>query len=149
MFAPAFATAAARTEEPFELQPFELEALLYEEAERASEDEVLLPPGIKQCPGCGMLVEKTDGDNHMMCGCEARPAGGNLFKALRGGGCGLEWCWDTLAPTGYGAPGRPAHPRQRRFGRCAGQVDVPCCRHGVRADEVCTACPAGQRGVRL
>ena len=29
-----------------------------------------LPPNIKQCPACGMLLEKVGGDNTMMCGCE-------------------------------------------------------------------------------
>ena len=39
-----------------------------------------------QCPACGMLLEKIDGDEKMMCGCEARAAGGTTDKALRGGG---------------------------------------------------------------
>ena len=29
-----------------------------------------------------------DGDDEVMCGCEARPAGGTYEKAWRGGGCG-------------------------------------------------------------
>ena len=43
-----------------------------------------------QCPACGMLLEKIDGDEKMMCGCEARVAGGTTDKALRGGGYAEE-----------------------------------------------------------
>ena len=59
-----------------------------------------LPPGIKACPACGMLIEKIDGDHQVMCGCEARPAGGTYQKAIAGGGCGHEFNFATLAPLG-------------------------------------------------
>lgn len=36
----------------------------------------------------------------MMCGCEARPAGGTLEKAIQGGGCGHEFDFATLEPKG-------------------------------------------------
>lgn len=36
----------------------------------------------------------------MMCGCEARVAGGNYEKALAGGGCGHEFDFKTKAPLG-------------------------------------------------
>lgn len=74
-----------------------------------------LPPGIKECPACGMLIEKIDGDAQVMCGCEARPAGGNYEKALAGGGCGHEFHFDTLNPIGCGKPGEPANDRQKFF----------------------------------
>ena len=31
---------------------------------------------VKGCPACGNLIEKVDGDHQVMCGCEAKPAGG-------------------------------------------------------------------------
>ena len=74
-----------------------------------------LPPGIKACPACGMLVEKVGGDDQMMCGCEARVAGGTYAKALAAGGCGHEWNWGTLAPLGTGRYGAPANDRQVLF----------------------------------
>lgn len=103
------------------------------------EEPIQLPPGIKQCPACGILVQRISGSAEMMCGCAARPAGGTLLKALRGGGCGHEWNWDSLQPINYGRPGQPAHPRQTRFGRCD-PVDVPLCAHLIRADEECEIC---------
>ena len=76
-----------------------------------------LPPGIKACPACGMLIEKIDGDRQVMCGCEARPAGGTYQKAIAGGGCGHEFNFATLAPLGCGSPGAPANERQVYFHR--------------------------------
>ena len=76
-----------------------------------------LPPGIKACPACGMLMEKVSGDNSMMCGCEARAAGGTFEKAWAAGGCGHEFNFATLAPLGTGAPGQPHNERQLRFMR--------------------------------
>ena len=108
----------------------------------AGMDELVLPEGIKQSPCCGILVQRISGSAEMMCGCEAKPAGGNLFKALRGGGCGHEWNWDTLAAIAFGAPGAPAHPRQSNYGLFSGpRPDVPQCTHGFRADEECAQCP--------
>jgi hypothetical protein len=127
-------------------------------ANPAEEEKIELPEGIKQSPCCGILVQRISGSAEMMCGCEARPAGGTLFKALRGGGCGHEWNWDSGAPIAYGAPGNPAHPRQTRFhsvtrDQAAAATaratepepvplpDVPSCAHGVRADDECEQCP--------
>ena len=62
-----------------------------------------------------MLLEKISGDDTMMCGCEAKPAGGNYRKALAGGGCGHEFNFSTLAPLGCGRPGAPANERQVNF----------------------------------
>jgi len=85
---------------------------------RGVEEEVLvLPDNIKPCPACGMLLEKISGDDTMMCGCEGRPAGGTLEKALAAGGCGHEFNFASLAPLGCGRPGAPANERQTRFRR--------------------------------
>ena len=54
-----------------------------------------LPPNMKQCPACNIIIEKISGDDTMMCGCEGRPAGGTMEKALRNGGCGLEFNFQT------------------------------------------------------
>ena len=106
------------------------------------EEIIQLPDGIKQSPCCGILVQRISGSAEMMCGCEAKPAGGTLFKALRGGGCGHEWNWDTMGPIAYGIPGTPAHPRQTKYGGWNGPPpEVPCCGHGKRADEECPQCP--------
>ena len=64
-----------------------------------------------------MLVEKISGDNQMMCGCEARPAGGTYEKALAAGGCGHEFDFATLKPLGTGKPGQPYNDRQVKFRR--------------------------------
>merc|ERR1711972_375395 len=80
-------------------------------------DGLLLSPNIKQCPACGILIEKIDGNEEVMCGCEAKPAGGTYEKALRGGGCGHMFNFDTLAPMGVGRPGELANERQVRFVR--------------------------------
>lgn len=76
-----------------------------------------LPPGIKACPACGMLIEKIDGNEEVMCGCEAKPAGGTYEKAIQGGGCGHMFDFNTLEPMGVGKPGEPANERQVRFMR--------------------------------
>ena len=76
-----------------------------------------LPPNIKACPACGMLMEKISGDDKMMCGCEARVAGGTFEKAWAAGGCGHEFNFATLAPLGTGAPGNPHNERQVLFHR--------------------------------
>ena len=81
------------------------------------EADLDLPPGIKQCPACGMLLEKISGDDQMMCGCAAKVAGGTYHKALAGGGCGHEFNFKTLAPIGCGRPGEPANERQVLFRR--------------------------------
>jgi hypothetical protein len=80
-------------------------------------DELVLPENIKPCPACGILIEKIDGNEEVMCGCEAKPAGGTYEKALRGGGCGHMFNFVTLAPMGVGTPGQPANERQVRFAR--------------------------------
>ena len=120
--------------------------VLHVAAEDSGEEkktDIQLPEGIKKSPCCGILVQRISGSSEMMCGCEAKPAGGTLFKALRGGGCGHEWNWDTGAAIAYGSLGHPAHPRQVRFAVGAGVVrpDVPSCAHGRRADNSCEECP--------
>ena len=62
-----------------------------------------------QCPGCGAVIMKDGGDDTMMCGCEARPAGGTMEKAMLGGGCGHEFDFRTLGA---------AHEFQHRTLRC-------------------------------
>ena len=79
-----------------------------------------LPENIRPCPACGILIEKIDGDDEVMCGCEARPAGGTYEKALRGGGCGYIWNFETGEPMGqgergHGWPDHPANERQAHF----------------------------------
>ena len=83
-----------------------------------ADDELVLPPGIKACPACGMLLEKISGDNQMMCGCEAKPAGGTYRKALAGGGCGSR-----LRPH-VRLRDAPA-PRLRRAGRARERAAGP------------------------
>ena len=94
---------------------------------------LVLPPGIKPCPACGMLLEKISGDSTMMCGCEARPAGGTTAKAIAGGGCGHEFDFDTLAPIAFGSPGHPAHPRQSKFERRSAAEEQSATRSPVQA----------------
>ena len=90
-----------------------------------------LPPGIKACPACGMLIEKIGLPSprpalapfpflnlpldFVMCGCEARAAGGTYEKALKGGGCGHEFNFKSLAPVGTGRLGHPANAKQVLF----------------------------------
>ena len=80
-----------------------------------AEGPLQLPPGIKACPACGMLIEKIGGDDNVMCGCEAKAAGGTYQKALRGGGCGHEFNFKTLASVGTGRLGHPANAKQKLF----------------------------------
>jgi hypothetical protein len=65
-----------------------------------------------QCPACGMVISKEGGDDQVMCGCEAQPAGGTLEKALAGGGCGHQvrvlllsalhvWCCACLTHSSF------------------------------------------------
>ena len=51
----------------------------------------------------------------MMCGCEGKPAGGTMEKALAGGGCGHQFDFQTKAPMGNGEPGYPFNQRQVKF----------------------------------
>ena len=74
-----------------------------------------LPANMKQCPACNIIIEKISGDDTMMCGCEGRPAGGTMEKALRNGGCGLEFNFKTLVLLGQGSPGHPVNARQINF----------------------------------
>ena len=60
-----------------------------------------------QCPACGFVIIKNGGDDQMMCGCEAKPAGGTMEKALKGGGCGHQFNFRTGAPLGEGRMGHP------------------------------------------
>jgi len=67
-------------------------------ADKPREQEAAIK--IVQCPACNIFIEKVSGSNEMMCGCEARPAGGTLEKALAGGGCGHEFDFATLKGLG-------------------------------------------------
>lgn len=49
----------------------------------------------KPCPLCGNFVEKNGGCNYMMCGTNTH---GNLRDALKNGGCGHQFLWDSLKP---------------------------------------------------
>ena len=51
----------------------------------------------------------------MMCGCEAKPAGGTMEKALRGGGCGHQFDFRNGNPLGEGKMGEPVNERQWKF----------------------------------
>ena len=83
-----------------------------------------------QCPACGLIIEKVGGDDTMMCGCEGRPAGGTMEKALAGRGCGHEFNFSTGMPIGQGSPGSPANERQWKFRTPASppalQAEVQC-----------------------
>ena len=68
-----------------------------------------------QCPACGFVIIKNGGDDQMMCGCEAKPAGGTMEKALKGGGCGHQFNFRTGAPLGEGRMGHPVNERQWKF----------------------------------
>ena len=70
-----------------------------------------------ECPACGTLIVKNGGDDNLMCGCEAKAAGGTMAKALAGGGCGLQFNFKTLQPIADGAPGKPANDRQWRYAK--------------------------------
>ena len=69
----------------------------------------------KQCPACGMVISKMGGNHEVMCGCEAKAAGGTMAKALAAGGCGHQFNYSTLQPLGIGKPGEPANDRQWKF----------------------------------
>ena len=71
----------------------------------------------KGCPACGFVMMKDGGGDDMMCGCEAKAAGGTIEKALAGGGCGLGFKWSNLQilNNDYGSPGNPANDRQWKF----------------------------------
>ena len=94
-----------------------LQPLQHKEMDDAAQPDapLQLPPGIKACPACGMLIEKIGGDDNVMCGCEARAAGGTYEKALKGGGCGHEFNFKSLAPVGTGSLGHPANAKQVLF----------------------------------
>ena len=49
----------------------------------------------KRCPNCSKFVVKNGGCHFMMCGTNAH---GNLLTAIRNGGCGHQFDWNTLAP---------------------------------------------------
>jgi hypothetical protein len=70
-----------------------------------------------ECPACGTIIVKDGGDDTMMCGCEAGPAGGTVAKALAGGGCALQFNFKTKKPLGNGKPGEPFNDRQWRYAK--------------------------------
>eukprot|EP00948_MAST-09A_sp_MAST-9A-sp1_P000748 g748.t1 len=49
----------------------------------------------KKCPKCSMFVMKNGGCDYMMCGTVAH---GSLKSAIRNGGCGHSFHWQTLKP---------------------------------------------------
>ena len=55
--------------------------------------QALLATVCKPCPGCGLLMQKTEGCQLIMCGTVAH---GKVADALRNGGCAYVWHWDTL-----------------------------------------------------
>jgi len=74
-------------------------------------NDMMLPENMKRCPACNILIEKVSGNDQMMCGCESRPAGGTLEKAINGGGCGHEFNFSTFESFGQGMPGAPINDR--------------------------------------
>lgn len=49
----------------------------------------------KRCPNCKNFIQKNGGCNVMMCGTRAH---GSLEKAIRNGGCGHQFFWDSGNP---------------------------------------------------
>jgi len=49
----------------------------------------------KRCPNCNNFIEKTGGCNVMMCGTHAH---GALLTAIKNGGCGHQFYWDSGQP---------------------------------------------------
>ena len=66
----------------------------------------------KECPGCGQFLEKNEGCAVFMCGTNAH---GQMEVALRRGGCGHEFDWNTMRPLRNGRPGHPANDKQILF----------------------------------
>lgn len=91
-----------------------------DEEQMRSMVEVLGKRDASQCPACGVVIMKASGDDTMMCGCEARPAGGTMDKALRGGGCGHEFKFRSGQPLGQGSLGKPVNARQWKFQQSGG-----------------------------
>lgn len=59
------------------------------------ETEKLIKKNGKKCPNCGMLVLKRGGCNTMMCGGDSH---GKIVDAIKNGGCGHQFYWDSLKP---------------------------------------------------
>ena len=66
----------------------------------------------KECPACGLLLQKNAGCSVMMCGANAHSS---MALAMRQGGCGHEFDWNSMKPLRNGSPGHPANERQIRF----------------------------------
>ena len=49
----------------------------------------------KRCPCCGTSIERVSGCNVILCGNNAH---GSIVDAVRKGGCGFQFNWDTLEP---------------------------------------------------
>lgn len=66
------------------------------DVELDEETEKLLANGTyKKCPNCGIYIQKNDGCNFMMCGAYAH---GKISDAIKNGGCGHIFYWDSLLP---------------------------------------------------
>jgi len=66
---------------------------LEEEVDHAS--VALMNQIAKKCPLCGFFVEKNGGCDFMMCGNDSH---GSVVQALKNGGCGFQFNWNTLEP---------------------------------------------------
>jgi hypothetical protein len=78
--------------------------------ERDAATEALLRGIGKKCPNCGAFILKNGGCNIVMCGTSTH---GRLADALKNGGCGYQFDWDSGQPTGsfyIGLNGLPTAP---------------------------------------
>ena len=52
----------------------------------------LLKKSAKPCPNCGLLEQKAQGCDYMMCGTHSH---GRILDAIANGGCGYNYSWET------------------------------------------------------
>ncbi len=79
-------------------------------------DLALLAKVGKKCIACDMFIQKNEGCHIMMCGDTAH---GSLVKALRNGGCGISFDWNTMKVceddfTDFGGERSRGHPLTAR-----------------------------------
>ena len=75
-----------------------------------------MPPNIRPCLACGILIEKIDGDDEVMCGCEAGRRDvreGVAAGAATSGILRQASRWGKV--NGGMAAGHPANERQVHF----------------------------------